>query len=115
MAITGIHPDHASEIAVVGIDDRRIETAATDRHRHRRLLGQLSGQQRNRDPDVAQDSAVDETKERSTAGDEQPLQCIAEVTQEELAPEVEESAEARKDMKNFQDLKVKVEATRPEF
>ena len=91
-ASSSADPDHASEIAVVGIDDDRLtETAATtDRHhRHRRLLGQLS------DPDVAQDSAADETKKRSTARDEQPLQCIAEVTQEELAPEVEEIAKAR--------------------
>ena len=101
-ASSSADPDHASEIAVVGIDDDRwTETAATtDRHhRHRRrLLGQ------------------EPTKKRSTARDEQPLQCIAEVTQEELAPEVEEKiAEATEDnMKNLQDLQVKVEATRPE-
>ena len=102
---SGLTPGNASEIAVVGIDDRQSETAATDRHRHRRLLGRLSVPKRNnRDPDVAQDSADDETKKRRAARDEQPLQ-------EGLAPEVGAIAKARV-MKNFQDLKVKVEATR---
>ena len=112
---SGLTPGNASEIAVVGIDDRQSETAATDRHRHRRLLGRLSVPKRNnRDPDVAQDSADDETKKRSAARGEQPLQSTAEVTQEELAPEVEEIAKAR-EIKKFQDLKVKVETTRPDI
>jgi hypothetical protein len=78
-------------------------------------LGRLRVPQRkNRNPDVAQDSADDETKKRSAARDQQPLQFTAEVTQGELVPVVEEIAKAR-DLKNFQDIRVKVEATRPDF
>jgi hypothetical protein len=114
-ASSSADPGHAFEIAVVGIEDRQSETSATARHRSRRLLVRLGVPQRNnRNPDVAQDSADDETKKRSAARDQQPLQFTAEVTQGELVPVVEEIAKAR-DLKNFQDIRVKVEATRPDF